>query len=276
MVAMRNIMLTGLPRSGTTLMCYLLNKIRDSVALHEPLPVQRLNTMGDNEIIAWIDAFCEDQRRSIIKDRIAVSKSCFGRVPSNPLSDEQEDGKRLRLITGKKIDIDNVSNATFSLHVKHPAFFTAKLGLLTKHYTCYASVRNPLAVILSWRSSGMSISKGRVPAAESSDSQLKTVLEAESSILQRQLILLDYFFASYKTFLDGYIIRYEDIVSSRGKALELVCPDAHILNEDLACRNQRLVRVDPEAERIAEILTSRDSPCWSFYDRDDISSLFSG
>jgi hypothetical protein len=32
-----NVVLTGLPRSGTTLVCRLLNKLPDTVALHEPL-----------------------------------------------------------------------------------------------------------------------------------------------------------------------------------------------------------------------------------------------
>ncbi len=32
-----NIILTGIPRSGTTLICYLLNKIPNTVALHEPM-----------------------------------------------------------------------------------------------------------------------------------------------------------------------------------------------------------------------------------------------
>jgi hypothetical protein len=32
-----NIVSTGLPRSGTTLTCHLLNKLPNTVALHEPI-----------------------------------------------------------------------------------------------------------------------------------------------------------------------------------------------------------------------------------------------
>jgi hypothetical protein len=273
--SMNNILLTGLPRSGTTLMCFLLNKLRNSVALHEPLPLGGLQRMGDTEMIEAIHEFIEEQRTNIVNKRMAISKSSHGKVPSNPLSDEMINGQRARLITGNQIEICNVEDTSFLLYIKHPVFFTAKLELLTKNFECYASVRNPLAVILSWRSANMNISKGRVPAAESSNSRLNAILEDESDVLARQLIILDYFFESYRAFLGDRVVRYEDIVSSRGKALELVCPLGHLLDEDLTCRNQRLVKVDPEAEKIAKILTSRDSPCWSFYDKEDISSLFS-
>lgn len=111
----KNILLTGLPRSGTTLLCHLLNKLENSVALHEPLPLQKLNNINSNELINAIEYFIEDQRRSIVQNKIAISKSSFGKVPSNELSDEQVDGKRKSHIDGVHILVENVSTPEFFL-----------------------------------------------------------------------------------------------------------------------------------------------------------------
>jgi len=35
----RNVLITGTPRSGTTLICSLVNKLPDTVAVHEPTNV---------------------------------------------------------------------------------------------------------------------------------------------------------------------------------------------------------------------------------------------
>ena len=37
----RDVVLTGPPRSGTTLACHMLNKLPGTVALHEPIPPRR-------------------------------------------------------------------------------------------------------------------------------------------------------------------------------------------------------------------------------------------
>ena len=38
----RNVILAGIPRSGTTLVVRLLNELPDAVALHEPMQVSKL------------------------------------------------------------------------------------------------------------------------------------------------------------------------------------------------------------------------------------------
>lgn len=113
-----------------------------------------------------------------------------------------------------------------------------------------------------------------MPAAESSNTQLREALTSETDILQRQFIILDFFFEAYTTFLKGKIVRYEQVIRSRGKALRHISPSGHLLDEDLSCRNKRLITTDPDAERIAQMLIDRDSPCWNFYHRDDVTDLF--
>jgi broad-specificity NMP kinase len=62
---MRNVLITGTPRSGTTLVCSLLNKLPDIVALHEPMNVFDFVSRSDDEIAHMIDKFCAESRKSL-------------------------------------------------------------------------------------------------------------------------------------------------------------------------------------------------------------------
>jgi len=61
-------LLTGLPRSGTTLVCALLNRLPDTVALSEP---RILRLHGDRDLaVRQIDAFL-----AIIREAPSIARS---------------------------------------------------------------------------------------------------------------------------------------------------------------------------------------------------------
>jgi UDP-N-acetylmuramoylalanine-D-glutamate ligase len=63
MRAGRNIAITGLGQSGTTLACHLLNKVHDTVALSEPMaPTEFEDLMPDT------DAVCDGRHRGILRE----------------------------------------------------------------------------------------------------------------------------------------------------------------------------------------------------------------
>jgi hypothetical protein len=72
---MENVLLTGLPRSGTTLMCHLLNKLPHSVALHEPMDPSRLGGLPMDEVLARVRAFLEAERHRILTTGRTTSKA---------------------------------------------------------------------------------------------------------------------------------------------------------------------------------------------------------
>src|SRR5262245_2561552 len=43
----RNVLVAGIPRSGTTLTCHLLNSLPDIVALHEPIGEELMGDMSE-------------------------------------------------------------------------------------------------------------------------------------------------------------------------------------------------------------------------------------
>jgi hypothetical protein len=270
----RNFLLTGLPRSGTTLTCHLLNKIEDCVALHEPMKPAELVGLDAPQIVNRIQDFCSTQRKQVVESGTAVSKALRGAVPSNHLSDSIEDGQRKKLFDGEVIHVTNVTSEDFYLFIKHPNAFTALLPSLSQSLPCFAIVRNPLAVLLSWRNAGLNITRGRVPVGERLDRRLAERLSRETDVLERQFYLLEYFFGRYQRYLPGRTIRYEDIIASGGRALSLLHPAASTLNEELRSRNGLGVQTDPDARTIAERLLRSDGSYWSFYSREDVEALY--
>ena len=269
---MRNVLLTGLPRSGTTLICHLLNKLPDTVALHEPLN-QELMLVEPALIIESINQFLSAQRIQILSSGSAVSKAMDGRVPTNPLGDDVVDGRRTNQLNGKLIKVSNVNSEDFSLYIKHPAFFTGHLPELVRNFECYAIIRNPLALLLSWRNANMPITRGRAPNAELASPTLLRELDREPDVIARQLIILDFFCERYWTYLQHKVVRYEDLINTGGKSMSLIEPRALQLNEELESRNLRCINIDPATRQIADRLLESSNACWQYYQRMDVISL---
>lgn len=272
----RNVAITGLPRSGTTLACNLLNQLPNVVALHEPMPAGELRGLDQAEFLRRAVRFFEEQRVSILADGTAVSKSAGGRVPQNPLGDTVVDGQRKRNLDGRSIVVDNVTSPDFDLCIKHPSMFTARLPQMVDVFDCYGLVRNPLSVLLSWRDCGMPVARGRIPAAEGVDAELAARLDAQESVFDRQLVLLDYFFGRFADYLPERVVKYEDVVATGGRALQRIVPAAAGLDEPLVSRNDRALGQDAEVLRIAERLLRDDNACWRFYERSDVEALLAG
>ncbi|NNC72245.1 MAG: hypothetical protein HKN78_05135 [Sphingomonadaceae bacterium] len=268
-----DILITGLPRSGTTLTCHLLNKLSDAVALNEPMKVGELFSQSPEAIIRAVKSFFADQRAQILDAGTAVSKVVDGAVPDNQRGDVADGEARPDLTNGRTLEIGNLTGIDFNLFIKHPAFFSACLPFLSREFACFALVRNPFAVILSWRNSGMPVAKGHSPAAERVDQALEKALARESEVLERQFTLLDYYFSRFADYVPERTIKYEDIISSSGKVLRALHPTADELSVNLQSRNRLAVKTDADALRIGEKLLSRENACWRFYDKKEVEAL---
>lgn len=270
---MTDIILTGLPRSGTTLTVSLLNKLPNIVALHEPMePAQFVGLGRVSEIPKAIQSFFDEQRQSLLDRGTATSRGALGKIPDNPFQDEKPaSGSREHTTSVDQLTIEKALTANFSLVIKHPNFFTALLDVLPTHFRCYAVIRNPLSVLLSWNSIDAPVQNGRAPFAEAFDNSLAEKLLSEADKTQRQLILIDWYFQQYQSHLSAdHIVRYEDIVTSGGKILSIITPTATTLNEALQSKNQNPLYDHAEAKRLADALLASDGCQWNFYSPDDI------
>src|SRR5262249_28843698 len=80
----RDVALTGPPRSGTTLVCHLLNKLPGAVALNEPMKVSEFPKLPDRWAMCdAIQAFFAESRRSLLESGSAYSRHVSGKVPDN-------------------------------------------------------------------------------------------------------------------------------------------------------------------------------------------------
>jgi hypothetical protein len=269
-----DLVITGIPRSGTTLTCHLLNKLPNVVALHEPMRPKEMVGLDGDSIVDKTREFFVTQRRSILESGVAVSKSVNGAVPDNSVGDRDNAGSRKQLVNGRTIAIAKPLTKEFTLGIKHPVFFTAMLESVNKYFRCVAVIRNPLSVLLSWNSVTFPVSQGRTPVGEAFDPKLAALLREERDRTSRQLILLAWFYERYLRVLSPQqVIRYEDIVASNGKALAVVMRAASDLNESLSSRNENRL-YDPSIKQgIAARLLGSSGAYWEFYSRHDVTQL---
>lgn len=280
----RNIVLTGPPRGGTTLACWLLNKVPNTLALVEPIrPFGFVDPKADAETIRdAMTRFFNRQRRTAQEQGIAKSKNVGGLVLSDPYaSSKSGDGLRYqRAQEGTELgDVevgDQVLNPGFWLVVKDPATLSALLPALVDRFPCYAVIRNPLAILASWETVNHAARDGHSPVSERFDEDLKEELAATPDRRSRQLRLLDWWFSRFRDHLaDDRVIRYEDVVASDGKALAAINPAARTLDESIESKNLNPLYGRREAWAFGEALLASEGAYWDFYGREEVEALLS-
>lgn len=214
-----DLLLTGVPRGGTTLACQLLQGCHDTVALFEPIDVSRLPADRDTAV-SEVLAFMVDARAQLHRNATAPSKQVDGAVPDNPFSSTIANGRRALLASPGMIRVQPPPARGFTLVVKHNAAFTALLPELSSRLRVLALVRHPLSVLASWNSVDLPVSHGRLPAGERFDPALARALEPQADLLTRQLLVLDWFYSRFERILPASsILRYEEVVESQGAVL---------------------------------------------------------
>ncbi len=220
-MAGREIALTGVPRSGTTLCCRLLGEASDTVALFEPMEVRDLSGSDHPAALAMVADFFQTSRHSLLETGRARTQQVNGALPDNPFSSCQDaGGKRAHEAVLGDIAINKSLRPDFTLVVKHNAAFTALLPGLAERFETWAVIRNPLAVLASWHSVDLPVSAGRLPAGERLDAGLRDQLALQPVAEERQLMILEWFYSRYRDFLPAdRVIRYEEVVATAGGVL---------------------------------------------------------
>ena len=270
----RNLALTGLPRSGTTLACRLVGECADTVALFEPMRIEEFPRGNADAATAHVIGYFQAARRQLLEHRTAANKVVHGAVPDNPFSRPSEDGKRVLQASEGELHVQAGLAPGFTLAIKHNAAFTALLPQLCEQLEIVAIIRHPLAVLASWHSLDLPVSAGRLPAGEWLDSALAAALEAEPDLVSRQLRILDWFFDRYARIDASRVLRYEAIVATGGSALAHLCglaqPAAPRVLGNLNTRSQCPPQLLP---MLAERLEKHQGSWTHWYAADSIAPL---
>jgi hypothetical protein len=272
----RDIVLAGLPRGGTTLACVLLNKFSNTVALNEPFSIPRLAAQpGRVELIKCLKAEFSAQRDSLLSSGSALSVGVNNKLVTNTIAHQRDDtGLRPHHAPLQQVEFPQNLTQDFTLVAKHPNAFSVLLPTLLGDFECFAVIRNPLAVLLSWNSTKLPLRHGRVPAAELFDSDLRSRLEGLTETSDRQISILSHYFAIYRNHLPPRaVFRYEDIVATGGNCLAAMVPDAPRDPEVLSNKNSNPAYDTSIAEILAGRLSENTSDWLPFYPPESIAAL---
>src|SRR5713226_6058388 len=276
---MRNVLITGTPRSGTTLVCSLLNTLPDIVALHEPMNVWEFAKCRDSgEVANMVKHFCAETRKSLHEHGFAVSKHVGGKILDNVATDQvNRAGTRLRKREHGRVVIDKPLSHDFTLAIKHPGAFSALLETLVKNFECFAIIRNPLATLASWNSlAWLSVKGGHTPIGEKLDVNLARDLANTPDPIERQIHILEWFYDRFRHCLpERALIKYEDLIASRGRELAKFFPAASESEEELSSKNVNKYYDRALMTDLGERLLRRDGPIWHFYTKRDVENLLS-
>ncbi len=137
----KNIIITGIPRSGTSYLCKLLNSLENSVVINEPEEIMYFNA------------------KDMWKLRVYLKKLRFNIYKGKRVKNKIQNG--IIIEDTAKIDERNfykheVINSDFLLSVKNPLAFLAMLPTFKKiipQAKIVVCIRNPIDTIASWKKS---------------------------------------------------------------------------------------------------------------------------
>jgi hypothetical protein len=208
----RDLIVTGIPRSGTTLTAALIDGLEDTVCLSEP----EWQDMWSREIAdpnAYVQRLLEDfarVRRDLLTGNGVVDRR---RADGTPVSNYfRNDERPYEFIDFRRSGLTE----NFLLGMKHNAHYSCVLPQLVVEpaFSVIAIVRHPLDVIRSWQAVDIPIRQGRLPAAETLWPEIAGIARQTDDVLLRQVLVYEKFCERF-TALRGKLVllRYEDIVS---------------------------------------------------------------
>ncbi len=216
-----DVIITGLPRSGTSYFCAALHNVRNCVAINEPEEI--FAHLSDTKPPWGMPRYYAQLRDDIVAGRAVTNKMRAGRF----IEDTAEGINEERYVPA-------ISGPGFLLATKNTLAYLARLPLLEQSMpgvTCVACIRNPVDTVASWKGTfdhlaGAAVRNFRAgnvgderlsPAARDrvGEIDLEPRLERRRALLWRHLALL---VEEAGGFVRG-VIRYERLVTDPERTL---------------------------------------------------------
>lgn len=250
----------------------------DSLALVEPMSMDELIAQPDTKSrVNHIQEYFNSIRLQVADNGTAPKKLLADGEASNTFKSATGTKRGTSIVAQVDAPLQSALTEQFTLVVKHPNAFTALLFELRNHFDCYAIIRNPIAVLASWSTLDHPLAGGNAPVAEALDEELRSKLALHSIGIERQLVLLDWYYSVYFDCLEKRnVVKYEEIVSSAGAALDSVSGKAHQvpLSSWIENRNNSSYYNYTEMKSAADVLLENTShSAWRFYSKQDVISV---
>jgi hypothetical protein len=213
-----DLILTGVPRSGTTLAGAIIDQAPDSLCLSEPdrhVDLMREATSAEDFVVRLSREFDAIRRIILAGGSVSDRRRADGAPLTNYFTDSLPDRRREAAFTIRNITRLGLS-ADFVLGVKHNALYSAVLPeiVASDRFRVVVIIRDPVALVTSWRSLDLPISRGRLPAGERFWPKLGSLCRAELELTEKQLRICDLLFGRFLRWAGRVtILRYEALVT---------------------------------------------------------------
>jgi hypothetical protein len=253
---MTDVIVTGLPRSGLTVVAALIDHLPDAVCLNAPQwqaeQARKLSSLvpyckwlvGD---FAWTRV--QLLRQLPIRDNRAADGIPLLDSIRDPRQPKKSGDKEGILFARPNLKKD------FTLGMKHHALYTAILPQLVEfeHFKVIAVIRHPLDVVRSWQQlETHAIAQGKLPMAARFWPEAARISSSKSNKLERMVQLYDAHLERYHSLRDKiHIVKYEDAVSDPMVISRLFDVDVLPASSKLIEERPR-VRVSSDADEVRE------------------------
>lgn len=271
------VILTGLPRSGSSLSCNILNNYENTLALLEPMDTFPDAEKGKENACTEILEFVLKCRTDVLQRSEVYCRHMNGVIPTNPIDDIASGELRKSVVKPGYLKLNRKFDKNFRLVIKQNAFFTAVLDEIVKLFPCYGIIRNPLSVLASWNTVQLPVNRGHIPMGEKFDLDLYHNLLEISGVLDRQIFILNWFFERFDRYLiPENILKYEDIIDLNGGIFSSLSYNGKLESQinELTSRNTNSLYMDVGIDVLYNRLLESDGMIWKYYDKSDVNSVY--
>ena len=268
---MPDLIITGVPRSGTTLAAAIIDQTPNCLCLSEPdNHVDLMNGAASPE--DFVSRLCrefETVRRTILSGGSVLDRrSADGAPVTDYFSDPLSDGRRELAVTTRGIHRSRLS-PDFVLGVKHNALYTAVLPEIVQsgRFRVIAIIRDPVSVLMSWQMLDLPISRGRLPAGERFWPELAALGRADLDLTDKQIRICDLLLYRYGQLADRIaVIPYEVFTADPAQLLAAARIPQPVLSQIIAIVRPTPSRDDgdrqkpPLAAQIRQLIAAGQLP----------------
>jgi hypothetical protein len=210
---MHNLILTGIPRSGTTLAAATVDGAGNSLCLSEPR-LHDVTAQCDDAAqfaAALVEKFNAIRRDVLEGIPVVDRRDRNGRAITNYFGPRRDDASEREEVFAELPIVRAGLTPDFMLGIKHNGLFLSALPQIVAagFFRVVGIVRNPIETIRSWQSLTLPISNARMPGTEKYWPQLRQAALEQPNLLDAQLAI--YSLLVWRLRREGVaLVRYED------------------------------------------------------------------
>lgn len=267
----RDLIISGIPRGGTTLTTALIDSLPNAVCLNEPQWhsdwIWGVNTTA-TDFAKWLVGDFAWVRHRLLTGQTIPDRR---KPDSNTAVTDyyQREGRPVAKNTYEVVDFSRTGlNDDFLLGSKHNGLYAGALEEIVElgHFEVLVVLRHPLDAIASWRTlPNIPLYQGNMPGALRFWIEMRDIVTSQTmQVLEKQVTLYEMLCQRYYALKDRVkIVKYEDIITDPNTVTRaLGLPET--LQKSLIAPKPRTIPAD-EAERIGEMLRKKADYMHHFY-----------